>query len=107
MAIVQSTINTSSNCFNNADDKDFFSEIFENYLSKILTVTFAIVSAPFIIFALYGIIWYEQYGHDLKRTIINKLFASTCWVGIEFILLVIIPDTVRYTLGPYPPFICW
>jgi hypothetical protein len=107
MTIVQTTFKNISMCFNNKDEKDFFCDLFQNRFSKILAIIFATVSAPFIILALWGIIWYERYGHDTQRTIINKLYSSLCWVGIEFIILVIFPDTVRYTLGPFPSFLCW
>ena len=107
LKIVENFSNSSLECFNQPNNKDFFCGLSENHLSKILAIVFAIVSSPFIILGFYSLIWYERYGQDSKRTIINKLFSSACWVGIEFIILVIIPDTVRYTLGPFPPLICW
>jgi hypothetical protein len=31
---------------------------------------------------LYGIIWYEHYGSDLKRTLINRLITSLSWIFV-------------------------
>ena len=104
--MLQRATNSSSRCFNNANNKDFFCGVFENNLSRNLTLNFAVISAPFIILAFYSIIWYERHGHDSKRTIIDKLFSSTCWAGIEYTVLVIIPDAIRYNAGPFPPSIC-
>ncbi len=46
---------------------------FVNGLSKSLTLIFSVVVSTLIFPFLYGIIWYEKYGTDSKRTLINQL----------------------------------
>lgn len=50
------------------------------------------------------IVWYERYGSDLRRSLINKLVASICW-NIIFQNLVIQPLEIFLTL--YGPFGLW
>jgi hypothetical protein len=85
---------------------DFFNGAFENRPSKIVFMTFTIVTLPFVLLLVYSIIWYERFGLDIKRTIVNKLSSSFCWVAIQFILLVNIPDLGRYFFGPYSEHFC-
>jgi hypothetical protein len=63
-------------------------EFLENGISKIFSIIFAIILLCISLPLLYGIIWYERYGVDLKRTLINQLFMSVCWylmIGISFL----------------------
>jgi len=85
---------------------DFFAGAFENHLSKICFMTFTMISIPVVIVLLYSIVWYERYGLDVKRTIVNKLSSFFCWVGIQFVFLVNIPDLGRYIFGPYSENFC-
>ena len=93
-----STLNSTS---------DFFDGVFEKRLSKTFFELFAFIAIPTVVALSYSIIWYERYGQDAKRTIVNKIFSSLCWTSIEFTLLVCIPDLSRYLLGPLPEFLCW
>ena len=43
----------------------------------------------------YGIIWFERFGSDKPRTLINQLFASVCWSGMFWMFLVQIPFVIR------------
>jgi len=96
---------TSNNLTRSCTD-DFFCGVFENRPSKIVFMTFTIVTIPFVLLLLYSIVWYERFGLDVKRTIVNKLTSSFCWVGMQFILLVNIPDLGRYFFGPYSENFC-
>jgi len=85
---------------------DFFEAAFQhgslNFAAIILTILFAIYLVP----SGYGMIWYERYGSDKKRILINRFFSSVCWTGIELFTLVIPLDIARYIFGPLPPPIC-
>ena len=54
-------------------------------LSIALSICNLFVLTPF----LYTIIWYERFGSDHPRTLINQLVASTCWNGIIHNILII------------------
>ena len=94
--------------FSTNSSTDFFEGIFENRWSKVVFIAFAILIIPIVLSLNYSIIWYEKYGQDLKRTIVNRIFSSICWTVIEFTLLVSILDLARYFFfGPLPKLFCW
>ena len=62
-----------------------------NYFSKIATIdpTFIAILTLFVIvsllsiLALYSIIWFEHFGNDSKRTIVNQMVSGVCWTLIQ------------------------
>ncbi len=48
----------------------------ENNIFKNVSIVFAIVSAFTGPALLYGIIWFEKFGSDIKRTLLNRLVSS-------------------------------
>jgi hypothetical protein len=109
-----SSIEEISSSFNNTtkqhetDDMDFdyFSELFANRPTKILAVVFSGIGGSLLICLIYGIIWFEHFGSDKKRTVINKLLASFCWACFEWFFAIQIPDMIRYIQGPLPSTVC-
>jgi hypothetical protein len=99
------TVQNFTNSLSNSSG-DFFAGVFENRPSKIIFMTFTFVAIPVVLLLLYSIIWYERFGLDAKRTIVNKLTSSFCWTGIQFVILVNIPDLGRYIFGPYSTNFC-
>ena len=60
-----------------------------------------------IISLLFGIIWYERFGRDQARTLINQQVASICWSGILWLLLVEVPFIVRFMVNkPFNVYFC-
>ena len=55
----------------------------------------------------YSIIWFEKYGSNKKRTILNKLVAVGCWNAIQFCLFIQIPEMIRFMNGPQPIWLCF
>ena len=49
---------------------------------KYASIAFTIVAAAIFLPGMYGIIWYERYGTDLKRILLNMIVSSLSWVGI-------------------------
>ena len=88
----------SENCFRSLDQE-----------SSIKTFLFIIsmISCIIIVPMAYILIWYEKFGSDKKRTLINKLVASLCWNEIAFFSTVQILYVVRFYFGPLPPFLCF
>ena len=64
---------------NISQTEKLFIQLFENSPSKIVSVIVTVILVVFLTFGNFGIIWYEKFGSDKKRTLINKLFASVCW----------------------------
>ena len=88
----------SRSCYLLLDKEDLYKTVF-----FILSIISGIVLIPFA----YSIIWYEKFGSDKKRTVINKLVASLCWNEIAFFSTVQILYVVRFYFGPLPPFLCF
>ena len=74
---------------------------FEKWIGLFLLTAVIAFGVPL----LYGIIWYEKYGNDAKRTLINRLVAFNCWIGIAYLVLKL-ADVYRYTVGPLPAWFC-
>ncbi len=55
---------------------------------------------------LCSIIWFEKFGSDAKRTILNKLVGSVCASALEWCFFVQMPELARYLLGPMPSWVC-
>ena len=95
----QSLIN-SSICEN-------YSEILDtNNPYKLAAVTISIFSIIFVTPAFYSLIWYERFGSDKKRTIINKLLSSISWNAIEWNLGTQTVFVARFIYGPLPTAAC-
>ena len=86
---------------------DFFQVLLENNTAKILCLAFSffgIILGPIF---LYIIIWFEKFGSDKKRTLLNMFATMYCWEWIKFMLLVQTIEIVRFLYGPLPQFVCY
>ena len=52
------------------------------------------------------VIWYEQYGTNHNRTLINQFVTSTCWSGVAYNLLAQVPEAALGVFGPFHPNFC-
>jgi hypothetical protein len=72
-------------------------------IAIVLSVLLSLIVIP----SLYGIIWFERFGSDSKRTLINQLFASVCWYLMAIILCLQTPIIFRIiTRASYSNNIC-
>jgi hypothetical protein len=101
-----SNVTQTMDNFNNASSRDYFSAAFENGPVKIGIVVAYFISALVIIPGAYGVIWYEHFGSDHKRILLNRLVSSICWSGIEYYTLVQWIEVTRYTFGPLNETVC-
>jgi len=85
---------------------DFFAPAFENGPLKTRVIVLSILYLFFIIPSGLGIIWYERFGSDLKRNLINRLLTCVCWTGLIFYSIVQPIETARYIFGPLPESLC-
>lgn len=89
-----------------AANADFFSGLFENRVTKIAAVTFSMIGSYSCIVLLYSIIWYEKFGSDCKRTLINRLFVYFWFYPLTWEATLQQLDMVRYIFGPLPRIFC-
>jgi hypothetical protein len=72
-------------------------------IAVVLSVLLSLVLIP----SLYGIIWFERFGSDSKRTLINQLFASVCWYLMVLILFLQTPVIFRIIKrAPHSHYVC-
>ena len=82
------------------DQSDFFAELYSDTWLKQLTIAFFFLGTIVGLFSELGIIWYERNGDHNYRTVVNRLFSTISWILVFWILLVYIPQGVRYLVGP-------
>ena len=59
--------------------ENMFQGVFENRTSKFVSVFISILLTTSTSFLIYGIIWFEKFGSDNKRTLMNKFVSSQFW----------------------------
>ncbi len=74
----------------------------ERIICLVTSLIFSVVSVPF----LYGIILFERFGSDKKRTVINIFTSMISWTFIGLSVIVKIPETFRFIYGPLPETFC-
>ncbi len=85
---------------------DYFPFMTEQNTARITCLIISCLGIIFGPIVLYSIIWFERFGSDKKRTLLNMLFSMTCWTALIFIICIQIPDTFRYIYGPLPSLVC-
>jgi len=86
---------------------NFFHNLDEPTGFKIFSVIFSLINFIVTLPLLTGIIWFEKFGSDKKRTLINMLVSSICWTAIQYGFLVFSLDIMRYLLGKLPQPLCF
>ncbi len=75
-------------------DNETFVELYEDQSSRIFLACISLISSLTSLPFYFGVIWYEHFGSDKKRTVINKLSSSVFLCGIFWILFVQIPEAL-------------
>lgn len=81
--------------------------IYEPQWSKTCGIIISLMSTLVLLPLFYSIIWYEKYASNSNQTFLNKIVASICFACIFWLLFAQLPDTIRYTFGPFSPLICY
>jgi hypothetical protein len=87
-------------------DNNLFHALTENNLLQILSLTLAVLCVLVCPPLLYSVIWFEKFGSDKKRTLINKLVSMNCWNTIGYLIFVQTLEILRFIHGPLPGVIC-
>lgn len=85
---------------------DYYPALIENNKSRIICLSTCIFTVIIGFPFLWSIIWFEKYGVDKTRTIINMLVSRIALNLMNFLTLDQIPEIVRYIIGPLPDFVC-
>jgi hypothetical protein len=84
-----------------------FEAIDSTNLQKTSLVVISVISSLIIIPAAFSLIWYEKFGSDKRRTLINKLVSALCWNGMVFLSTCQLAYAVRFYFGPLPKLVCF
>ena len=74
---------------------DYFEGLFESRPSKLFFVTLSFAGIFIVMAAIIGVVWFERSGHQLYRTLINRLAAWFSFAAIQWFVLVQLVDTIR------------
>ena len=88
-------------------DNNFIKSVYEAYHpAKIIFIGLSTLTILIFLPLYYFVIWYERYGHDDKRTLINQLIASMCKVVMVYITFGISGEILIALWGPFPQWYC-
>jgi hypothetical protein len=96
----------SDTCYQDKDMNIFLRNLLEEKSAKVISILLSTVGTTFLILLTYGIIWYEHFGSDKQRILVNKFVSSLCWTVLEWLLFIQPFDIVSYIVGPMPESIC-
>ena len=65
-------------------EQDFYYFLMEESLMRTIGLSSSFVQACVCPIFFLGIIWFERYGFDKKRNLINMMISAICWTVIEF-----------------------
>jgi hypothetical protein len=85
---------------------DFFATAYAKTALTKTSIVISIIFAFLNIISGIGIIWFERFGSDKKRTLINRLLTSVCLTGIEYYVVVLPFEIVRHLNGPFGNVTC-
>lgn len=85
---------------------DFFEGTYDSRLSIVIGIVTNFASITVALVLLIGILWFERFGSDAKRTIFDKIVSLMCWNGILWIFLAQLPELKRYSVGPMSENFC-
>lgn len=85
---------------------DSFPALMDNNLPKVVGCVLSAVNVVVAPPLLYFIVWFERFGNDLKRTLVNMLTSVICCTFIFYLLTCQSLEVLRFSFGPLPPAVC-
>ena len=90
----------------NITEEELFTLIYTKDWSMTAGLIVSLINFVLITPLLYSIVWYEHYGTDYQRTLLNQLVSSTCWNGIIYNLFEIPAEVILELFGPFNKLFC-
>lgn len=85
---------------------DIYTSLTERSLVHDASVAAAVVGVVVGPPMLIGIIGFERFGSDKKRTLLNMLTTTVCWINIWLLVIVRTLEILRFCSGPLPAVLC-
>ena len=89
------------------NDSDCFFEVYNLGPWIISLVAISLFVTLLLVPVLSSVVWYDWSGSDLKRIFTSRLASSIFLTCIGQLILVQIPEIVRYLTGPFPLWFCF
>ena len=86
--------------------EDFFANMYSGYHFNQFMFIMIMIGTAIGLLMMSGIIWYERFGNHRCRTAINQLFSTLAEIVIGYIVLVYLPEGIRYLEGPLSESFC-
>ena len=83
---------------------EFYGQIYQIHPFKIYGICLSMINIFVLTPMLYAIIWYERFGSNQRRTLINQLVAASCWHSVAYNL---VGQTAEIALSIFGPFSSW
>ena len=74
--------------------------------SRLFYASFCILVVIFVTPLFYSIVWYDRYGFENQRTLVNRLVVFQCWIVIAYILIVMTGGVCITLFSPLPSWYC-
>ena len=97
----------NSLCSENQIANNFYNLELEHNPFKHIFVIISILIIVVTVVVTTLIIWYEKFGSDKKRTIINQLVSLICWNLIYWCLFIQGAGIARFLYGPFNQTFCF
>ena len=78
---------------NNSSD-NLFDGVYEIRPSKVVGIIISVINIFLISPLLYFVIWYEKFGSNHNRSLINQFATSGCWTALAYCFLVQVPELI-------------
>ena len=84
----------------------FYENIYKMNPSKIIGIQISLINVLFFTPLFYAIIWFEKYGSNTHRTLLNQLVATSCWHIIGYNLIGQTSEMALAICGPFHHWFC-
>ena len=88
------------------NSEDFFSGVVEMRPSLIASMRFCVIAGVIITLLAYGLIWFDSYSSDMKRTFLSRIMILQFHASMVYTLVANPTDLLRYIYGPLPKGFC-
>ena len=83
-----------------------FDDIYIRNKELIAPIAASVINMVAVTPLYVAIVWFEKYGTDQRRSLLNKLVASTCWNAIVYNLTAVPMEIALTLFGPFGNAFC-
>jgi len=91
----------------NSSSRNLFDGVYEIRPSKIVGIVISAINIFVISPLLYFVIWYEKFGSNHNRSLINQFATSGCWTALAYCFLIQVPELAIALKGALNSHFCY